>query len=152
MTVVHVTHFNELMWNNHGIKTVVIDHGVPAPAVRYTGEIQRGIVVINNLPERGRRLGLDVFQYVQAQVPIDLIGMGSESVGGLGEVLHPQLPGFIRQYRFFFNPIRYTSLGLAVIEAMMIGMPVVGLATTEPASWERKEGRRRWAVSPSTGS
>ncbi|MFP3617546.1 glycosyltransferase, partial [Paraburkholderia sp. SIMBA_050] len=33
----------------------------------------------------------------------------------------------------FFNPIRYTSLGLAVIEAMMIGLPIVALATTEMA-------------------
>jgi glycosyltransferase involved in cell wall biosynthesis len=31
----------------------------------------------------------------------------------------------------FFNPIRYTSLGLAVCEAMMLGVPIVGLATTE---------------------
>ena len=30
-----------------------------------------------------------------------------------------------------FSPIRYTSLPLAVIEAMTIGMPVVALATTE---------------------
>src|SRR5690606_3376856 len=29
------------------------------------------------------------------------------------------------------HPIRYTSLGLAVIEAMMVGVPVVALATTE---------------------
>ena len=36
-----------------------------------------------------------------------------------------------RAYRFVFNPIRYTSLGLAVLEAMMIGIPIVGLATTE---------------------
>ena len=35
------------------------------------------------------------------------------------------------RYRFFFNPIRYTSLGLAVLEAMMAGVPVVGMATTE---------------------
>jgi hypothetical protein len=35
------------------------------------------------------------------------------------------------RYRFFFNPIRYTSLGLAVCEAMMLGMPIIGLATTE---------------------
>src|SRR6185312_12709626 len=34
-------------------------------------------------------------------------------------------------YRFFFHPIRYTSLGLALLEAMMIGLPIVGLATTE---------------------
>ena len=35
------------------------------------------------------------------------------------------------RYRFFFNPIRYTSLGLAVCEAMMLGIPIIGLATTE---------------------
>jgi glycosyltransferase involved in cell wall biosynthesis len=34
-------------------------------------------------------------------------------------------------HRFFFNPIRYTSLGLSVVEAMMVGLPIVGLATTE---------------------
>jgi glycosyltransferase involved in cell wall biosynthesis len=41
------------------------------------------------------------------------------------------LPDFIKDYRFMFNPIRYTSLGLAVIEAMMVGLPVAALATTE---------------------
>jgi glycosyltransferase involved in cell wall biosynthesis len=35
------------------------------------------------------------------------------------------------QYRFLFSPIRYTSLPLAVVEAMTIGLPVVALATTE---------------------
>jgi glycosyltransferase involved in cell wall biosynthesis len=57
--------------------------------------------------------------------------MDTAKIGGLGEILHPQLPDFIKRYRFFFNPIRYTSLGLAVLEAMGIGIPVVGLATTE---------------------
>jgi len=42
--------------------------------------------------------------------------------------------GDIFQDRFFFNPIRYTSLGLAVCEAMMVGMPIIGLATTEMAT------------------
>ena len=51
--------------------------------------------------------------------------------GGLGEVENHRLAEVVSQYRFFFNPIRYTSLGLAVCEAMMIGMPVIGLATTE---------------------
>ncbi|HKZ36037.1 MAG TPA: glycosyltransferase, partial [Chryseolinea sp.] len=50
------------------------------------------------------------------------------------EILHPHLPEFLRQYRFFFNPIRYTSLDLALLEAMLIGMPVVGMATTEMAT------------------
>jgi glycosyltransferase involved in cell wall biosynthesis len=133
VTFVHVTHFNQLMWDNGNVKTTVIDHGVIDPKVQFTGEIARGIVVINNLPSRGRLLGLDLFLEARKHVPLDLVGMGTGELG-LGEVLHPQLPSFISKYRFFFNPIRWTSLGLAICEAMMIGIPVVGLATTELSS------------------
>lgn len=129
--IVHVTHFNKLMWNNNGVPTEVIDHGITESSVQYKGNVQKGIVVINNLSERGRRLGVDIFLEARQHVPLDLIGMNTKEIGGLGEILHPQLPQFLAQYRFFFNPIRYTSLGLAVLEAMMIGMPVVGMATTE---------------------
>ena len=66
--------------------------------------------------------------------PLDLAGMGTAQYGGLGEVLFPQLNAFTAQYRFFFNPIRHTSFGLSVCEAMMAGMPVVSLATTEYAN------------------
>jgi glycosyltransferase involved in cell wall biosynthesis len=131
--VVHVTHFNRLMWNCGRTPTRVISHGVVVPdGVRYRGDLPRGIVVINHLARRGRRLGEDVYLEMRRRVPLDLVGMGShESAGGLGEVRHDRLPEFQTGYRLFFNPIRYTSLGLAVCEAMMLGMPVVGLATTE---------------------
>jgi glycosyltransferase involved in cell wall biosynthesis len=127
--LVHCTHFNRLMWNNGDTPTRVIDHGVVEPKARYSGELARGLVVINNIASRGRRLGFDVFQ--KTPVDLDLVGMGSEAAGGLGEVLHRDLPAFAARYRFLFNPIRYTSMGLAVIEAMMVGLPIVALATTE---------------------
>jgi glycosyltransferase involved in cell wall biosynthesis len=63
-----------------------------------------------------------------------LVGMGAAELGGLGEVPHDALPAFMSKYRFFFNPIRYTSLGLSVCEAMMSGVPILGLATTEMAA------------------
>jgi glycosyltransferase involved in cell wall biosynthesis len=130
--VVHVTHFNALMWDTGGTPTRVIEHGVAVPPdVRYTGELERGLVIVNNLATRGRRLGLDVFERVRELVPLDLVGMGSEALGGLGEVSPPDLPAFVARYRFLFNPIRWTSLGLAVCEAMHVGLPVIGLATTE---------------------
>lgn len=129
--LVHVTHFNQLMWDCGRTPTCVIEHGVTQPDVEYTGNIPKGIVVANGLRSRGRRLGVDIFQQVQRSIPLDLVGMGAESMGGLGEIPHAQLPEFQAQYRFFFHPVRYTSLGLAVCEAMMAGLPIVGLATTE---------------------
>ncbi len=133
VSFVHVTHFNKLMWDNGPVPTTVIEHGVLEHSVPYSGELDRGLVIINNLPARGRLLGLDLFLEARKQVPLDLVGMDTGDLG-LGEVLHPELPQFASRYRFFFNPIRWTSLGLAICEAMMLGLPVVGLATTELSS------------------
>jgi glycosyltransferase involved in cell wall biosynthesis len=130
--LVHCTPFNALMWDSGDSPTRVVEHGVQllAPA-RYSGETERGVVVVNNIGKRGRRLGADVYAEVARQVPLTLVGMGAEQVGGRGEVSNAELPGFMARHRFFFNPIRYTSLGLSIIEAMMVGLPIVGLATTE---------------------
>ncbi len=133
--LVHVTAFNDLMWDAGRTPTCVIEHGVMMPdAARYTGEREVGVAVVNNLGRRGRRLGLDVFERACAKVPLSLVGMGSEELGGEGELRGERLWAFMAGHRYFFNPIRYTSLGLAVCEAMAIGMPIVGLATTEMAT------------------
>src|SRR3954466_1692703 len=132
--LVHVTAFNRLMWNSGDVPTRVIDHGVIEPRARYSGELARGLVVVNNIGTRGRRLGYDVFEAARREVPLDLVGMGAQAAGGLGEVLHAELGAFSARYRFLFNPIRYTSMGLGVIEAMMVGLPIVALATTEMVS------------------
>jgi hypothetical protein len=133
--LVHVTPFNALMWDSGQAPTRVIEHGVVVPrGVRYSGEKECGLVVVNNLKARGRRLGADIFERIRGEVPLDLVGMESKAAGGLGEIEAPRLAAFESRYRFLFNPIRYTSLGLAVCEAMMIGMPVIGLATTEMAT------------------
>lgn len=130
--LVHVTGFNELMWNSGRTPTRVIEHGIKllTPAT-YTGRLDRGVVVVNNLDQRGRRLGADIYMRAAREVPLTLVGMGATRMGGDGEIVNHELPSFMADHRFFFNPIRYTSLGLAILEAMMVGLPVVGLATTE---------------------
>ncbi|HKG57518.1 MAG TPA: glycosyltransferase family 4 protein [Candidatus Limnocylindrales bacterium] len=132
VTLVHVTAFNDLMWDSGRTPTRVVEHGiVPTEGVEYGGELERGLVVVNNLDQRGRRLGLDIFQRVREEIPLDLVGMGAERLGGIEAVPRSELPALAARYRFFFHPIRYTSFGMAVCEAMMIGLPIVALATTE---------------------
>jgi glycosyltransferase involved in cell wall biosynthesis len=60
--------------------------------------------------------------------------MGTEALRGAGDLSRTDLLRFEARRRFFFNPIRYTSMGLSVCEAMMLGLPIVGLATTEMAT------------------
>jgi glycosyltransferase involved in cell wall biosynthesis len=130
--LVHVTHFNNLMWDNGRTPTRVIDHGVLVPdSATYTGEMERGLVIVNNLYSRGRRLGLDIFETVRQEIPLDLVGINAHELNGLASLPHRQLLELEGHYRFIFNPIRYTSLGLAICEAMMVGMPIIGLGTTE---------------------
>lgn len=130
--LVHVTHFNRLMWDSGRTPTAVIEHGVAVPPdVRWTGQLARGITVVNDLARRGRRLGADIFEQLRGLVPLDLVGMESTGLGGLGEVPPPEIASFLARYRLYLHPVRYTSLGMALCEAMAVGVPVVGLATTE---------------------
>ena len=133
--LIHVTPYNQLMWDNRHQSSRLIEHGVPVPAeVHYTGERASGLVVAHCLGRRGRGGGADIFRQVADSVELELVGLESRAFGGLGEIAHAKLPAFAAQFRFLFSPLRYTGLNLAVIEAMMIGMPVIGLATTEMAS------------------
>jgi glycosyltransferase involved in cell wall biosynthesis len=130
--LVHVTHFNRLMWDNGPLASVVIEHSVAIdPSVRYTGELERGIAVINFPQRRPRIAGYDLFLTARERVPLDIAGLGTTDFGGLGDIPYPRLHRRVAAYRFLYSPMRWTSLPLAVVEALTIGMPVVALATTE---------------------
>ncbi len=139
--LVHVTHYNRLMWDNCRTPTMVIEHSVAIdPSIRYRGHLEQGITIINGMRKRSRIAGHDIFMQTRKVVPLQAVGMETEEFGGFGDVPYRDLHRFVAEYRFLFSPIRYTSLPLAVIEAMTIGMPVVALATTElPAVIENGE-------------
>ncbi|MCP2350918.1 glycosyltransferase [Nonomuraea roseoviolacea] len=133
VTLVHVTHFNELYWDNGRAPTRVVEHGVPDPGHLYTGELPRAGVVVNEPVRRTRVAGTDLLPRFHAAVPLDVFGM---KVAGLPygtyedlpqHLMHPELA----RRRVYLHPYRWTSLGLALIEAMTLGMPVVALAATE---------------------
>ncbi len=129
--LVHVTHFNDLFWDCRETPTRVIDHAVMPTVGGYTGEIERGVSLVNDLPRRRRVVGGDVFRRAREAVPLDLFGFNSKEAGGFGDLPQAKVHERMKEYRFYFNPIRYTSLPLSVLEAMELGLPVVALATTE---------------------
>ncbi|WP_372672842.1 glycosyltransferase [Amycolatopsis kentuckyensis] len=131
ITVAHVTHFNEAMWDCGRAPTTVVPHGIPDPGARYTGELAAGVSMINEPVRRRRVTGADLLETLAEAAPVDLFGMGTEEVGGRGDVPAPALHDEIARRRVYLHTARWTSLGLSLLEAMHLAMPVVVFAATE---------------------
>lgn len=135
--LVHVTDFNRLMWDNGVAPTRVIAHGIADPGSLYTGEIPAAATMINEPLRRWRTVGADLLVSLGSRVPIDAWGMGTEMlnegrghVRGMGDVPTATLLPEVARRRVFLHTARWTSLGLSLVEAMYLGMPVVAVAST----------------------
>ncbi|MCT2583495.1 glycosyltransferase [Actinophytocola gossypii] len=142
LPIAHVTHFNEWMWDNGRAPTRVIEHGITEPSARYTGELPRAGFVTNEPVRRWRVTGSDLLPRFAEVAPVDVFGMGldglteklgltDDRLGLMGDLEHDRLHPELARRRAYLHPLRWTSLGLSLIEAMQIGMPVVCLASTE---------------------
>src|SRR5262245_41775503 len=62
-TVVHVTAYNRLMWDNGDAPTTLIEYGVRVPPrLIQPLDIPRGVAVVNHMERRGRQLGCDLVE------------------------------------------------------------------------------------------
>lgn len=140
LTIVHVTHFNSLMWDTAGTPTTVVEHGVVDPGHKYTGELPRFGAVINEPVRRARVSGSDLLAAFTPILPVDVFGMGGEylpdlfsphEVAAAGDLPTGELHNELAKRRAYLHTTRWTSLGLSLLEAMHLGMPVLTLGTTE---------------------
>jgi hypothetical protein len=140
--IVHVTHFNALMWDSGRAPVHVVEHGVRDPGLRYTGELERFGVVVNEPVRRGRTAGTDLLRRFADAAPLDVFGMGGDGLheaAGIapdrlewvGDIPTDRLHTELGRRRAYLHPFRWTSLGLALIEAMHAGLPVLALGATE---------------------
>jgi len=142
IVIVHVTHFNRLFWDCGRAPTTVIEHGIVDPGYRYTGELARLGAVINEPVRRWRVTGSDLLAEFGQAVPVDVFGMQAEgfaaalgvsasAVQAAGDLPTERLHDELGRRRAYLHPVRWTSLGLSLLEAMHLGMPVIALDTTE---------------------
>lgn len=138
--LVHVTHFNSLFWDGGSTEQRVVEHAVVDPGPLWTGELARVGVVVNEPLRRGRHVGTDLLAELTGGLPVDVFGMKVQelpaALGLPGMRAYEDLPqqrmhALLAARRVYLHPFRWTSLGLSLIEAMYLGMPVVALATTE---------------------
>ncbi|GAA4189811.1 glycosyltransferase [Microbacterium oryzae] len=142
--IVHVTHFNRLVWDSGQAPTVVIEHGIPDPGPLYTGEIAALGVVVNEPVRRARVTGTDLLPRFAEAAPLHTfgidnhllpasLGLGEDRLQVVGDLPTARLHSELARRRAYLHPLRWTSLGLSLLEAMHLAMPVLVLATTEAA-------------------
>lgn len=140
--LVHVTHFNDLIWDSGRAPRRVVEHGVADPGARYAGDLPTLGAVVNEPVRRWRVAGTDLLPRFAARAPVEVFGMGTAElpdavdVGPERLIVHgdlptPRLHDRLAHCRVYLHPFRWTSLGLALIEAMHLAMPVIAFATTE---------------------
>ena len=139
--LVHVTHFNRLFWDTGSMPVTVIEHGLPDPGHRYEGDLERGAFVVNEPVRRGRTTGTDLLAAFRA-LDVDAFGIDADRLPGAlgpagarvrfaGNLSAAELDDALLHRRYYLHLNRWTSLGLSLINAMMLGLPVVALGTTE---------------------
>jgi glycosyltransferase involved in cell wall biosynthesis len=143
--IVHVTDYNRLMWDCGTAPVHVIGHGIPDPGPRYLGDLPRAVAVVNEPVRRGRAAGADLLPEFCAAAPVDVFGIKAaelrletgpsryELLGGPDLPLD-QLHRAMARRRVYLHPARWTSLGLSLVEAMYLGMPIAAVASTAAAT------------------
>lgn len=135
---VHVTHFNQLFWDCGSSETTVVEHGLADPGYCYTGESARAAFVVNEPVRRWRTTGTDLLTHF-AGAPVDAFGIDADLLPGAlnsadisfaGNLSPAELRDALALRRVYLHLNRWTSLGLSLIESMLLGMPVVVLDTT----------------------
>jgi hypothetical protein len=141
LLLVHVTYFNQLFWDCGSTRTRVIEHGIADPGLRYTGRLPRLAFVVNEPVRRWRVTGTDLLSHF-AEFDVDAFGIDAnllpealrpahEQVSFAGNLEPDQLYDAMAERRVYLHLNRWTSLGLSLIQAMLLGMPVVVLDATE---------------------
>jgi glycosyltransferase involved in cell wall biosynthesis len=140
--IVHVTHFNRLFWDCGSAPTDVVEHGIVDPGHLYSGDWARAAVVVNDPVRRGRAVGADLLPALSRAAALDVFGMNVHALADTLDIPGDRLWTFedlpqhrlhveLARRRVYVHTSRWTSLGLSLLEAMHLGMPVVALATTE---------------------
>lgn len=100
------------------------------PGYRYSGALAHGALVADEPVHRERFVGADLVPHFEKIAPVDVFGIESGAIGGT-DLAQADLHRSLAERRVYLHLARWTSIGLRLIEAMHLGLPVLALATTE---------------------
>ena len=108
--------------------------------------------VTQHMDTRGDHCGLAFWQATTEGLPVQMAGLGSETLGGIGTLTYPAMLDYFSHLRVYLylgtQPASYT---LALMEVMLAGVPVVSIGPRQmwlPALFEGHEIAVEWADHP----
>lgn len=122
---------HEVMWDLGGRPSHVIALGMEDLGYRWSPpDDYRVVSVVNQANQRGRIAGLDLMLELRRSHDLSVMGGGSEALGGPGWLESRETVwARVSQHSAYFHPFRWTTFGYSLLEAMVMGLPSVALAT-----------------------
>jgi hypothetical protein len=128
----YITEFSKNAWRGSP-NDAVIYHGVDSNVFKGWGQVgsvgTHGISVVNQFASRDVFCGWNMWQEVAKQVPMKLIGENpgvSESAKSTEDLVNQ-----LATARFFLNTSQWSPIPLSLIEAMMVGCPIITTSKQE---------------------
>jgi glycosyltransferase involved in cell wall biosynthesis len=133
VVVVHSSSYSQLMWDHApGVKSKVIEPGMKASqSWVFEGDWERGLSLCHVGRIGANPLGQGLLEKAQGVVPLDLIRLKPNFNFCPDEILPSDFPRVCGHYRFLFSALRRGSLDLSFYQALMTGLPVIGVACGE---------------------
>ena len=125
---IYITEHNKKTWNDPD--GIVINHGIdPNIFCGYIGDNQDAVTMVNHFKNRNVFCGWDIWDTIRKEINCTLIGENPGMSESINDVT--QLVNRLAQSRVYLNTSTLSPCPLSLLEAAMIGMPIVSTAYQE---------------------
>lgn len=126
----HVMAVSHLKGRSWGLdEDVVLLSADPADYLPFSGDLARGLRVVNQIRRKARTLNWDFHERAFGGVPVTLVGHNDDMPGVYPASDWDDLKQIFRRHRFFIHtadPSLEDGYNMATLEAMAAGLPVLG--------------------------
>lgn len=120
---IFITEFSKTAWFGTD-QDIILYHGIdPVQFSGWTGGSEAGISVVNKFASRDVFCGWNIWSEAAKKIPVELVGDNpglSESAKSTDELVSK-----LRKAKYFLNTSQWSPIPMSLVEAMMVGCPII---------------------------